>query len=135
MARGKFDVMPRAGGARAVKRNLSLWSTRKYDELDGRLLEAKNEKRFVAALTEHIGGRPSITQEILIKRTARLLIMIGQLERRMIESNELGDLGGRQIVALHNALRLSLTALGIERVEQQVPHLSAFLADQRGRAA
>lgn len=126
--------MSRAGGPRAVKRNLSLWSRRGYAEIDGRLLEARAEKAFIRELTEHVGGKPTITQGILIKRSARLLIMIEQLERRMIEGNELGDLGGRQICALHN-LRLSLTALGIERVEQQAPQLSAFLASQRGRAA
>jgi hypothetical protein len=69
---------------------------------------------------------------ILIRRTARLLIMIGQLERRIIEGNELGDLVGRQTVALHNALRLSLSALGMDRPEKQPATLKAYVG---GRAA
>jgi hypothetical protein len=122
------------GGARQVKRRLSLYSSRGFAELDGRLIEAHEEKRIVGDLTRHV-GRPSITQMILIKRAARLLIMITQLERRWIEANDLGDLAGRQIVALHNALRLSLSALGLEPAEQKVPLVSEFLKSQRAEPA
>jgi hypothetical protein len=73
--------MVRAGGPRAAKRNLSLWSTRKYDEIDGRLLEAREEKQLIADLTAHSGGRPSVPEQLLIKRTARSLIILGVLER------------------------------------------------------
>jgi hypothetical protein len=72
---------------------------------------------------------------ILIQRAARLLIMIGQLERRFIEGNELGDLGGRQVVALHNALRLSLQAIGLERAEKSVPAVADFLTTRRNRSS
>jgi hypothetical protein len=71
---------------------------------------------------------------ILIKRAARLLIMIGQLERRFIEGNELGDLGGRRVVALHNALRLRLQAIGLERAEKSVPAVADFLTARRNRS-
>ena len=79
---------PTRGAAAQKRRRLSLWSMRGYCELDGRLVESREEKRLIAELSEHV-GRPSVTQRILIKRAARLLIMIGQLERRMIEANEL----------------------------------------------
>jgi hypothetical protein len=99
------------GGPRQAKRKQSLRSRRGFAELDGRLLEAREEKRLIRELTAHCGGHPSITQMVLIKRSARLLIMIGQLERRLIEGNSMGDLAARRVVALHGALRLSLTAL------------------------
>jgi hypothetical protein len=99
---------------------------RGYCELDGRLVEAREEKRIIRELSAHVGV-PSITQAILIKRAARLLIMLGQLERRVIEANELGDLGGRQVVALHNALRLSLQAIGLERASDQPATLKGYL--------
>lgn len=113
------------GGPRQAKRRQSLWCRRGFAELDGRLLEAREERRLIAQLSEHV-GRPTVVQKVLIKRAARLLIMIMQLERRMIEGNDLGDLGGRQVVALHNALRLSLTALGLEQSQQQ-PRLADVL--------
>ena len=61
--------------------------------------------------------------------------MVSQLERRMIEGNELGDLGGRQVVALHNALRLSLQAIGFERAEKEIPSVANFLKARPERAA
>jgi hypothetical protein len=122
------------GGRRQARRKLTLWSNRGFAELDGRLVEAREERRIIRELTEHV-GRPSVPQAILIRRAARLLIMLTQLERRIIEGNDLGDLTGRQCCALHNALRLSLSALGLERAEAQVPSVADFLAAQRGRDA
>jgi hypothetical protein len=109
--------MPRAGGARAVRRNLSLWSTRNLDQIDGRLLEAREERRLIKALTEHVGGRPSATQEILIKRTARFVLMLEVLERRVLETKDFGDLQARQMIALSNSARMNLVALGLKPAE------------------
>jgi hypothetical protein len=112
--------MARAGGPRVAKRHLSIWSKRDFRALDGRLLEAKREKQLIRLLTEHVGGRPSAVQEILIRRCARLLIILDLLERRVIERpDELGDLACRQLMAFHNGLRLSLSALGMDRPEVQ----------------
>src|SRR5688572_6113046 len=101
-------------GSRQAKRKLDLWSRRDYCALDGRLVEAKAEKKLVGELTRHV-GQPSVPQQLLIRRAARLLIMLAILERRCIESGDLGDLQSRQICALHNALRLSLAALGLTK--------------------
>jgi hypothetical protein len=108
--------MPRSGGPGRVKRNLSLWSKRDFDAIDGRLLEAKEEKRLIAALTEHVGGRPSAA-EILIKRTARFVIMLEVLERRVLETKDFGDLQSRQMIALANTARMNLVALGLKPTE------------------
>ena len=122
------------GGPRFAQRRLSLWSKRGFAQLDGRLAEAREERRIIADLSRHV-GRPTIPQMILIRRVARLLVMITQLERRVLESNELGDLGGRQICALHNSLRLSLQAIGLERAEKEIPSVADFLKSRPERAA
>jgi hypothetical protein len=109
--------MARSGAPGGVKRNLSLWSKRNFDAIDGRLLEAKEEKRLIKALTEHVGGSPSVTQEILIKRTARFVIMLEVLERRVLETKDFGDLQARQMIALSNSARLNLQALGLKAAE------------------
>ena len=113
---------------------MSLWSKRGFAEIDGRLTEAREEHRIIEDLTRHV-GRPTIPQMILIRRTARLLVMITQLERRMIEDAALGDLGGRQVCALHNSLRLSLQAIGLERAEKEIPSVANFLKGRPERAA
>jgi hypothetical protein len=129
--RGSSKVMARAGGPRAVKRNLSLWSTRKYDAIDGRLLEAREEKRLVKALSEHV-GQPTFPQTLLIKRTARSLVMVSILERRVLERQEFGDLQARQLLALSNSIRLNLVALGLKKAETQAT-LKSYLGGKAAR--
>jgi hypothetical protein len=127
--------MARSGGPRVAKRHLSLWSKRDFYAIDGRLLEAREEKRLVNMMTAHV-GTPSVLQQLLIRRAARLLIVIGLLERRVIEhpDKELGDLACRQLIAFHNALRLTFGALGLEAGE--VPKtLQAYLVEDKSRAA
>jgi hypothetical protein len=65
-----------------------MWTTRHIDEIDGRLLEAREEKRIIRDLSEHCGGRPSAPQAMLIKRTARSLIILSILAQRMHAQHE-----------------------------------------------
>jgi hypothetical protein len=123
--------MARAGGPRAVKRNLSLWSKRDYDAIDGRLIEAREEKRIIRELSDHCGGRPSAPQAMLIKRTARSVIILSILEKRVLENHDLGDLEARQMIALTNSVRLNLVALGLKAAEAPKT-LQAYIG---GRAA
>jgi hypothetical protein len=111
-----------------------MWSKRDFYAIDGRLLEAREEKRLVRMITEHV-GTPSVLQQLLIRRAARLVIIIGILERRVIESpdKELGDLACRQLIAFHNALRLTFSALGLEASEAPKT-LKAYLVEG-GKAA
>ena len=128
--------MPRAGGPRAVKRNLSLWSRREYDSIDGRLLEAREEKKIIRALSEHVGGCPSVAERLLIKRVARSLIMVSLLEKRVLERHDFGDLEARQLLALSNSCRLGLVALGLKAAQQhQVVDPITYLEQRRKTVA
>jgi hypothetical protein len=118
---------------RAKARKVGLWSKRGYARIDQRLLEAREEKRLIRMLSEHVGA-PSGPQTVLIERTARSLLMVSMLERRLIERAELTDLGARQVVALSNSIRLNLQALGLAKPEQQAPALVEYLG-AKGRAA
>jgi hypothetical protein len=132
-ARESHTVMSRAGGPRVARRQLSMWSRRDFFALDGRLLEAREEKRLIRVLREHV-GTPSVVQELMIRRAARLLIVIGLLERRVIERpDELGDLACRQLVAFHNALRLTFSALGMERAKDEIPRIADYIKRGPGR--
>jgi hypothetical protein len=126
--------MARAGGPRAVRRNLNLYSRRGFDAIDGRLLEAREEKRLIKALTEHV-GRPSFPEQLLIKRTARSLVMLSVLERRILEKHDLGDLEARQTITLANSIRLNLMALGLKKSERQEIDPIAYLEARRKVAA
>jgi hypothetical protein len=108
-----------------------MWSKRKYDQIDGRLLEAQEEQQLIAELTQHIGPGITVPQKLLIKRVARASIIVSILERRVIESGDLGDLQARQLNALWNSVTRGLAALGLHKSD--VPtSLKAYVG---GRAA
>ena len=65
---------------------------------------------------------------LLIKRTARAVIMLATLEKRVLDSLDLGDLEARQMIALANSVRMNLSVLGIKRPKQQTPHLANYLS-------
>jgi hypothetical protein len=120
------------GGRRFASRKLSIWSRRPLAAIDRRTLEGRREKEVEAELVAHVGGSPSAVQKILIARAARLTVTVELMERRLIESGEVGDLNGRQVLAWVNSLRQVLVALGVEKPEAQVPRLADIL---RARAA
>jgi hypothetical protein len=123
--------MARAGGARAVKRNLSPWSKRRFSDIDGRLVEAREERQIITELTAHVGGRPTAPQRLLIQRLARGIVIVAMIERKIIESQDLGDLQARQLNALWNSIRLGLDKLGLEPAEAPTS-LAAYVG---GKAA
>jgi hypothetical protein len=111
-----------------------MYSTRPLAAIDGRTLEAKRERQIAAELTAHVGGAPNTVQRILIARASRLLVLIEVMERRMIESGEVGDPAGRQIIAWVNAVRQVLALLGVQQPEQAPVSLRAYVGGG-GKAA
>src|SRR5918996_2557014 len=96
--------MARAGGARAVKRDLSQFSRRKYGTLDGRLVEARSEAQIIDGLSDP-ERRASTARALLIKRLARANIICDMVECRVIASGDLGDLQARQLIATWNTIQ------------------------------
>src|SRR5687768_15539098 len=118
--------MPR-GGPNFASRKLSIWSKRPIGAIDGRTLEARREKAIVAELVTHVGGAPTPVQKLLIARAARLAVTTELIERRILESGEVGDLNGRQVLAWTNSLRQVLALLGVERPQQLPKKLADVL--------
>jgi hypothetical protein len=130
------EVQPkRRGTPRPVRRRVSPWTRRSPLELDGRTVEAKREKAIACELGDHLGGDLSPPQRLLVQRASRLVILIEQIERSIIERRTLSDLGSRQLLALVNSLRLILHELGIERREQAPKRLGDLITVKGGRAA
>jgi hypothetical protein len=119
-------MMPR-GGPRPAKRKVNVRRYEQVKELDARTLEGKTERRTIRELTAHVGGDPTVPQRILIRRAARLLVMVELMEVKLIENDESSDWASRQILAWVNALRLIMVALGLER-RQQAKTLTAYIS-------
>src|SRR4249920_2497374 len=81
--------------------------------VDGRLAEGKLMARVRAELTQHLGGKPSATQKILIDRAAALSLRIHLMDRESARSREMSERNGRQYLAWHNSLTRLLRQIGM----------------------
>jgi hypothetical protein len=63
-------------------------------------------------LTEHVGGKPTVVQRMLIDRAAILSLRLAMADARII-ADRLTQLDNLQLIAWQNALTRTLTALGV----------------------
>jgi hypothetical protein len=117
-----------SGGPRPAKRKINVRRFAVGRELDARTLEGKSERRAIQELTAHVGGNPTFPQEVLIRRAARLLVMVEYMERHLIETDEMSDWASRQMLAWVNTLRRTLEALGMDRPQRAPKRLADLIS-------
>jgi hypothetical protein len=100
--------------------------------IDGRSREGRFLRAFEAQLSEHIGGKPSIAERMLISRLARIALRLEMFDEKL-SAGTLTDHDGRIYGALHNSFRLMLRELGIKGSVGAQPRLADLLA--KGRPA
>ena len=81
-------------------------------------------------LTAHIGGKPTVTQRMLIDRAATLTLRIRLLDRLTLSDAGLSEKNAREAVCWENALRRTLIALGIKGAADRAPTIKDFLASR-----
>jgi hypothetical protein len=87
----------------------------KLQIIDGRLAEAKLMACVREELSQHLGGKPSATQKILIDRAAALSLRLHLMDRETARSGGvMTDRNGRQYLAWNNSLTRLLTQIGLE---------------------
>jgi hypothetical protein len=96
--------------------------------LDGRRAEAKLMREVSDELTAHIGGKPTITQRMMIERAATISLRIRLLDRLTLSDAGLSEKNAREAVCWENALRRTLIALGIKGASERTPSLQDYLA-------
>jgi hypothetical protein len=101
-------------------------------KLDGRTREAKMLRAIRAELAAHVGGKPSVTERMLIDRCAMLTLRLAQMDEK-IAGGVLTDIDSRSYVAWSNGLARSLQALGLKPATEAPKRLAEVLA--AGRAA
>ena len=79
-------------------------------------------------LTAHIGGKPTVTQRMLVNRAAVLSLRIHLLDRLTLSDAGLSEKNAREAVCWENALRRTLMALGIKGAADRAPSLKDYLA-------
>lgn len=112
------------GGGSAVLMNAAL---------DGRSRLAKAYQQHVAALTQHVGGEPSIAQRVLISQAARLNLLGQVAWSEIAQRGAFADgMPAPALDAFRKAAadeRSVLALLGIEARGKRLPSLSEYLGN------
>jgi hypothetical protein len=82
--------------------------------IDGRRAEAKLMQRLKADLAKHVGGNPSVVQQMLIDQAAMLTLRVHLMDKASIADPELSERNGRQRLAWSNSLTRTLRHLGLK---------------------
>ncbi len=69
----------------------------KLQIVDGRLAEGRLMARVRAELTQHLGGKPTAPQRILIDRAAALSLRLHLMDRESARSGEMSERNGGSI--------------------------------------
>jgi hypothetical protein len=95
--------------------------------VDGRSTQGKFARRVEAELTAQIGGAPSFTQSILIRRIVRSMWQLEMLDAKFASGDWTAH-DGRTQSGLANGLRLALRELGLKPVAPKAETLAEVLA-------
>ena len=85
-------------------------------------------KRVRAELTQHVGGKPSAAQRILIDRCCSLSLRLCLMDREMVNTGHVTEKNGREYLCWSNALCRALVQLGLDPAKSSPPNLQAYLA-------
>lgn len=86
---------------------------------DGRTREARLIASLRAELIAHVGGKPSITQRMLIDQACELQLRIALMDRRFTETGSQTDHDSRHYLAWTNSLSRLLRQLGMKGAAQR----------------
>jgi hypothetical protein len=105
--------------------------------IDGRSQDGRFLRQFEADLISHVGGKPSTTELLLIRRLARIALRLEKFDAKM-ETGVWNDIDGRTYGALQGAYLRTLTVLSLKpppprqlTPQEQLAALTA--AARRGR--
>jgi len=85
----------------------------KLQNIDGRLAEAQLMARVRRELTQHLGGKPTAPQRILIDRVAALSLRLHLMDRDSARSDGMSERNSRQYLAWSNSLTRALNQIGL----------------------
>jgi hypothetical protein len=102
--------------------------------ISGRSREGRLLRDTERALIEHVGGSPSFTQKLLIRRISRAVLRLELLDEKVAKGNW-SDHDSRVFGGLSNALRLMLREIGVKAAPQdKALDLDAIIARNKASA-
>lgn len=88
---------------------------------DGRTREARLVKSLRDDLTAHCGGKPSITQILLIQQACELQLRIALMNRKFTETGDFTEHDSRTYLAWNASLARLLRQIGLKGVPSRPP--------------
>lgn len=83
-------------------------------------------------LVAHVGGKPSATQVLLIRRTARDMLTLELLDAKLT-SGTVTDHDVRTHGGISNRVRLALRELGLKAAPVKAPTLAEAMAEAKAK--
>jgi hypothetical protein len=97
--------------------------------IDGRSGQARRYRDILSALREHMGGNPTITQEIAARRLATLAAWAEEQEATALLGDEKLDI--QAFTTAVNSMRRLVIDLGLQAVmKDATPTLSTYIASK-----
>jgi hypothetical protein len=79
-------------------------------------MEARLMRETRAALTTHVGGAPSVAQQMLIERAAQLQLRLAMFDRTFAKDGADSESASKRYVAWSASLSRTLRILGVQAV-------------------
>jgi hypothetical protein len=86
---------------------------------DGRTREARLVKSLREELNAHVGGKPSVTEELLISQACDLQLRIAVMNRKFMATGVFTEHDSRTFLAWNNSLARLLRQLGLKPAKTQ----------------
>jgi hypothetical protein len=104
-------------------------------DIDGRSVEGKFVRRIEVELVEQLGGAPSFTQRLAIRRIARLMLQAELFDKKMA-SGDWTPHDSRTASGVNNAVLRALKDLGLKgKVEKAPSPTLAQVLERHAKAA
>ena len=104
------------------------------DRVDGRSREGRFLTKIERELVAQLGGQPSFTQKLLIRRLSRAMLRLELLDEKQTAGKELTAHDGRSFSALSNQVRLLARELGLKAAPAVVPPSLGDYLSSKGAA-
>ena len=99
------------------------------DRVDSRSREGRFLSQIERSLVAQVGGAPSFTEKLLIRRLSRAMLRLELIDERSL-SGTLSDHDARSFSALSNQVRLLARELGLKPAPvEKLPDLHDILAE------
>ncbi|MBW4022013.1 MAG: hypothetical protein HIU92_02580 [Proteobacteria bacterium] len=102
-------------------------------KMDGRSSEARLMRKIRNDLVAHVGGKPSVTQSMLIERIVNLSLRVATMDRKFTAMGTMTEHDTATYLAWSSSLSRLLRELGLKGPAPKAPTLAEVVA--RGKSA